>query len=181
MQENNHHKKLRARILLMQWSGFVVRKLKFVFVCTPRDKFNLGMTTNFNTILQTTKMNRKSKVNRPKNAKEISFSLTCLFQRKFPTTSVNISFYLFKNISQTTIYQKTFNKNDVKICQTTYANIKLVISIHNKEVITERKTHEIKCSCINKPDCPNFNQCQITNIIYRAKIRSNLRNYHGKI
>ena len=32
-------KKLRTRTLFTQWSGFVVHKLKFVFVSTLRDKF----------------------------------------------------------------------------------------------------------------------------------------------
>ena len=61
------------------------------------------------------------------------------------------------------------------------ANIKSIINMHNKEVITEKKTEAVKCNCINKPDCPLSNQCQITNIIYKAKITSNLRNYHEKI
>ena len=55
------------------------------------------------------------------------------------------------------------------------ANIKSVINMHNKEVITGKKTQAVKCNCINKPDCPLSNQCQITNIIYKAKITSNLR------
>ena len=54
------------------------------------------------------------------------------------------------------------------------ANIKSIISIHNKEVITEKKTQAVKCNGINKPDCPLSNQSQITNIIYKAKITSNL-------
>ena len=58
------------------------------------------MTTDFNTNHQITKM--KTEVNRPKIAKEISGS-TRLFQRTSPTTSVNISFFYFKNIFQTTI------------------------------------------------------------------------------
>ena len=61
------------------------------------------------------------------------------------------------------------------------ANIKSIINMHNKEVITEKKTQAVKCNCINKPDCPLSNQCQITNIIYKAKITSNLRNYREKI
>ena len=61
------------------------------------------------------------------------------------------------------------------------ANIKSIINMHNKEVITEKKTEAAKCNCINKPDCPLSNQCQITNIIYKATIKSNLRTYHEKI
>ena len=61
------------------------------------------------------------------------------------------------------------------------ANIKSIISMQNKEVITEKKIQAVKSNCINKPDCPLSNQCQITNITYKAKITSNLQNYHGKI
>ena len=51
--------------------------------------------------------------------------------------------------------------------------------MHNKEVITEKKTNTAKCNCINKPDCPLSNQCQIMNILYKAKITS--KNYHEKV
>ena len=71
-------------------------------------------------------------------------------------------------------YHKIFNKNNVKISYSCMANIKSVINMHNKEVITGKKTQAVKCNCINKPDCPLSNQCQITNIIYKAKITSNL-------
>ena len=54
------------------------------------------------------------------------------------------------------------------------ANIKSVINMRSKEVIREKKTEPVKCNCINKPDCPLSNQCQIRNIIYKAKIKSNL-------
>ena len=55
------------------------------------------------------------------------------------------------------------------------ANIESIISIHNKEVIPGKKA--INSNCINKPDCPFSNQCQITNIAYKVKITSNLRNW----
>ena len=55
------------------------------------------------------------------------------------------------------------------------ANIKSIINMHNKEVITEKKAQALKCNCINKPDCPLSNQCQITNTIYKTKITSNIR------
>ena len=61
------------------------------------------------------------------------------------------------------------------------ANNKSIINMHNKEVITEKETQAINCNCINQPDCPLSNQCQITNIIYKVKITSNLRNCRGKI
>ena len=51
------------------------------------------------------------------------------------------------------------------------ANIRSIVNMHNKEVITEKKTQAVNCNCMNKPDC----------IIYKAKITLNLRNFHGKI
>ena len=53
------------------------------------------------------------------------------------------------------------------------ANIKSTINMHNKDVITERKTEVVKCHCINKPGCPFCNQCQITNIIQKQKLHQN--------
>ena len=53
--------------------------------------------------------------------------------------------------------------------------------MQHKEVITKKKTEPVTCNCINKNGCPLSNQCQITNIIWKAKITSNLRNYNGKI
>ena len=44
------------------------------------------------------------------------------------------------------------------------ANTKSIISMQNKEVIMEKKIQAVKSNCINKPDCPLSNQCQITNI-----------------
>ena len=61
------------------------------------------------------------------------------------------------------------------------ANIKSVINMHNKEVIMEKKIQAVNCNCMNKPDCPLSNQCQITNVIYKAKLTSNFQNYHGII
>ena len=37
------------------------------------------------------------------------------------------------------------------------ANIKSIINMYNKEVITEKKTEAVKCNCINAPDCPLSN------------------------
>ena len=54
------------------------------------------------------------------------------------------------------------------------ANIKSIINMYNKEVITKKNTQAVKYNCTNKLDCPLFNQCQIRNIIYKSKITSNL-------
>ena len=59
-------------------------------------------------------------------------------------------------------------------------NIKSIIIVDNKDVIMKKKTEAVNCYYINKPDCPLSNHYQITNIIYKAKITSNLWNYHGE-
>ena len=78
-------------------------------------------------------------------------------------------------------YHKIFNKNNLKISYSCMNNINSIINAHKKEILTENKEPTKKCNCIKKPDCPLDNQCQTTNLIYKAKITSNLPNYHYKI
>ena len=37
-------------------------------------------------------------------------------------------------------------------------NIKSIVNIRNKEVITKKKTEEINCNCLSKLDCSLSNQ-----------------------
>ena len=78
-------------------------------------------------------------------------------------------------------YHKIFNKNNLKISYSCMGNIKSIINTHNKQILTENKTPTKNCNCINKHDCPLDNKCQTTNLIYKAKITSNLPNYFYKI
>ena len=55
------------------------------------------------------------------------------------------------------------------------------LSIGKEKENMEKKTQATKRNCINKPGYPLSNQCQITNIIYKVKVTSNLRNLHEKI
>ena len=48
------------------------------------------------------------------------------------------------------------------------ANIKSIINMDNKEVIAGKKTQVVNCNC-------NSNQCQITNILYKAKLHQILK------
>ena len=34
------------------------------------------------------------------------------------------------------------------------ASIESVINMHNKEVVTGKKTQAVHCNCVNQPDCP---------------------------
>ena len=124
----------------------------------------------------------KNKSKSPKNRKRNIIWFNPPFSKN---VSNNIGKYFIllirKHFPNNHKYDKILNKNNVKISYSFTANIESIISMHNKEVITEKKTQAVNCNCVIKPDFPLSNQCQITNIIYKAKITSNLRNYHGKI
>ena len=61
-------------------------------------------------------------------------------------------------------------------------NIKSIINAHKRKIIYETNDlkQQEKCSCINKSEWPLNNECQATNIVYKAKITSNLENYKEK-
>ena len=106
------------------------------------------------------------------------------FNRPFSknvSNSIGKYFFLLiqKHFPNNLKYHKLFNKNNEKM-KWYMASLKSVINIY-KKVILEKKTKAVRCNCINKPDYPLSNQCQISNIIYKAKITSNFRNYHEKI
>ena len=99
--------------------------------------------------------------------KKATSSSTCLFQ---PAVSNNIGKYLLfliqKYFPNNRKYHKVFNKNNVKIIYSSMENIKSIINVHNKEVITE-KIQVINCNCIDKPDCLRSNQIMET---YRVNL-----------
>ena len=94
----------------------------------------------------------KTNVNHPKVAKEASSGSTALFQGTSPTTLVN-KYHKYHNHK----YHKIFNKNNVEIRYSCMANIKSIINMqnmHNKDVVTEKKTQTVNCNCINKAYYP---------------------------
>ena len=96
----------------------------------------------------------QTKVNRPKIVKETSSHST----RSSKNVSNNIGKYFLllmqKHFPNNHKYQRIFSKNNVKISYSCVACIKSIINLHNKEVITEKKTQPINCIGINKLDCP---------------------------
>ena len=54
-------------------------------------------------------------------------------------------------------------------------NIKSIINVHNKEVITEKKTEAVKCNCINKPDCPLPNNAKLQTLKRKRKLHQTLK------
>ena len=125
------------------------------------------------------------------------FRVSRLKAKSFPSHSLYYCLYLFKHFwvvfsfscyrdivdgipKFELVHSLRVNFKVLKVFNVKRRNAK-DINMHNKEVIAEKKTEAVKCNCINKPNCPLSNQCQITDIIYKAKITSNLRKYHQKI
>ena len=87
----------------------------------------LGMTTNLNINRQIT--NVKTKLNRPKLAKETSSGSIHFFQNS--PTSVNISFFQIQTIfPNNDKYHKISNKTNLKVSYSCMANIKSIISTY---------------------------------------------------
>ena len=107
------------------------------------------MTTNFKCKPPNNKNENKSKLSKNRKRNIIWFN---------PRFSKNVSsnigkFFLLliqKHFPHNHKYHKIFNKNIVKISYSYMANIKSIINMHNKEVITENKTQAVNCNCINK-------------------------------
>ena len=61
-------------------------------------------------------------------------------------------------------------------------NIRAAINAHNKKILEEKVplTHG-ECNCNNKNECPLNGECTTSNVLYEAKINSNLRNYPEKV
>lgn len=66
----------------------------------------------------------------------------------------------------------------VKMCFQTHSFDKILF---NKKILFNNKPQTKSCNCIKKPDCPLNNQCQITSIIYQAKVTATISNYNPKI
>ena len=61
-------------------------------------------------------------------------------------------------------------------------NIRAAINAHNKKILGD-KTPLVpgECNCNNKNECPLNGECKTSNVLYEARINSNLRNYREKI
>ena len=69
--------------------------------------------------------------------------------------------------------QKILNPRSIKLSYSCLANVKQIITSHNKKLMrghTDKKTSTKKCNCRNKKECPLNNNCLEDNIIYQATI-----------
>ena len=74
-------------------------------------------------------------------------------------------------------YNSMINGNKIKVSYSCIQNMKSIINNHNMKVLNY--TAEIKeiCNYRKKNNCPLDRKCLTPNIIYEAKVTSNLPNY----
>ena len=79
-------------------------------------------------------------------------------------------------------FHKLFNRNNVKVSYGCMPNIRAAINAHNKKILGD-KTPLVpgECNCNNKNERPLNGECKTSNVLYEARINSNLRNYREKI
>lgn len=98
--------------------------------------------------------------------------------------STNVGKYFLNLISKhfpkDHIYNKIFNKNNLKVSYSCMPNMKSVINSHNKNIINSSNEPSSKCNCVDKSKCPLNNECLTKNIVYKATVTTDLANYNEK-
>ena len=80
---------------------------------------------------------------------------------------------LKKNFPKSNPFSKIFSKNTMKINYSCTRNMKSIISIHNKQILTP-KNKQVGCNCRIKNSCPLNNKCLTSQLIYQANVTNNL-------
>ena len=82
-----------------------------------------------------------------------------------------------KNFPPTHKYRNVINRNAIKISYSCIPNIKSKISTHKKKALNKPNQNAWKCNCINKNTCPLNGNCLLKNVLYKATIKSDKKNY----
>ena len=89
-----------------------------------------------------------------------------------------------KHFSKHHKFRKIFNRNTVKISFSCLPNMKSKISKHNRKILAttqQEPTQSVKtCSCPRNTICPMAGKCLEKDILYIARIASDLPNYNTK-
>ncbi|PIK41358.1 hypothetical protein BSL78_21790 [Apostichopus japonicus] len=87
-----------------------------------------------------------------------------------------------KHFPKTSKLHKIFNRNTVKVSYSCMPNIASIIKGHNKRISTTHTSKEKEaCNCRKKDTCPLNGNCQASNIIYKAEVKTtdNCKTYIG--
>lgn len=76
-------------------------------------------------------------------------------------------------------FNRIFNKNSIKVSYSCMPNMKSIINMHNKKVLsTNENTNENQtCNCTQRQLCPMQQNCLVKSIVYEATVTSDLLNY----
>ena len=75
-------------------------------------------------------------------------------------------------------FRKLFNRNNLKVSYSCMRNIKSIVNVHNRMILTEESEESKRtCSCPRNAICPMNGNCLSENTMYSVKITSNLPNY----
>ena len=80
-------------------------------------------------------------------------------------------------------FRKIFNKNNLKVSYSCLPNMKSKINSHNKKLLNPTNVSDESkqiCNCVRTENCPMNGNCLKKEIVYIAKINSNLPNYTEK-
>ena len=79
-------------------------------------------------------------------------------------------------------FNKIFNKNNIKVSYSCMPNMKSIINMHNKKIMSANTntTNNRSCNCTNKDQCPLQQNCLVENVVYEATVNSNIENYKEK-
>lgn len=91
-------------------------------------------------------------------------------------TKINWKFFtiLNKHFPVNNVFYKAFNKNKLKISNSTMPNIKHIIKGHNQKVLKSKPSNKTPtCNCRKLDDCPLNGQCLTSNTVYQAKVEVN--------
>ncbi|PIK51687.1 hypothetical protein BSL78_11407 [Apostichopus japonicus] len=87
-----------------------------------------------------------------------------------------------KHFPKTSKLHKIFNRNTVKVSYSCMPNIASIIKGHNKRIAATHTSKEKEaCNCRKKDTCPLNGNCQASNIIYKAEVKTidNCKTYIG--
>ena len=100
-------------------------------------------------------------------------------------TSTNIGRFFLnlikKHFPRQHKFNRIFNKNNVKVSYSCMPNIKSVINVHNKRVLSSTHVEDERaCNCKKNTNCPLNKNCLTKSMVYEATISSNIPNYQPK-
>ena len=79
-------------------------------------------------------------------------------------------------------FHKIFNRNTLKLSYSCMPNIKTKINAHNREILRNTPSKNIKhCNCQQKENCPMNGACLKQSLVYYATISCNDKNYQPKL